>query len=195
MVVGFAVFATARPAQIILLRHAEKPVDDADTGLSSKGRERANALVNFLTTHPVLTNAGPPAFLIAARPTRDRASRRPIETLEPLATKLTLPVQTPFRAKDWQSLAASVLSNPDYDSRNVVICWVHDSIVPLAKALGAKVGSAEWSGDVYDRIWLITFSDGKAKLTTINQALLPGDKGRKRHRSRKRETATGPENN
>lgn len=181
LALGLALQASGRPAQVILLRHAEKPDDDSNPHLSSRGERRAVALVDFLTTNRALTNAATPAFLIATRPSHDRTSRRPIETLEPLADRLHLRVETPYRANDWKALAAMLLDDPRYDGKNVVICWVHDSISELGQALGAGDGASRWDGDVYDRVWLIRFDADGSHLKVVKQELLPGDKGYKRH--------------
>src|ERR1041384_2246752 len=77
--------AVARPAEIILLRHAEKPADPNDVHLSPLGEERARALASYLVTTPALTNAGLPTVLFATGWTRHNHSRRPFETLQPLA--------------------------------------------------------------------------------------------------------------
>src|SRR5512137_2536425 len=85
--------ASARPAQVILLRHAEKPANEADDHLSEQGRERAQALVGFFTTNPAVTNRGLPSVLFAPLATRRGHSGRPAETLEPLAKQLRLPIR------------------------------------------------------------------------------------------------------
>ena len=65
----------ARPAQIILLRHGEKPADESNPHLSAEGRARAQALVSFLTTSPGLMTNGLPVALFAAQPTRSQQPR------------------------------------------------------------------------------------------------------------------------
>src|SRR3989454_4116142 len=71
----------AQPAEIILLRHAEKPPDESNVHLSTTGKERARALVQFFTNTPALTPNGLPVALFAARPLSRSHSRRPAETL------------------------------------------------------------------------------------------------------------------
>ncbi len=41
-----------RPAQIILIRHADEPADPEDPHLSPAGVKRAERLVSFITTDP-----------------------------------------------------------------------------------------------------------------------------------------------
>lgn len=165
----------ARPAQIILLRHAEKPPDDADVHLSERGFERAQALVPFLTTNAVFRTNGLPAALFAPKFTRRGHSRRPYETLEPLASHLKLPIQTPYGTEDYRPLARRLLADPACDGKTVVVCWVHDCLPELARELGATLKAKRWKDRVYDRVWLLTLQGEHVSLTSLPQRLLPGD--------------------
>jgi hypothetical protein len=167
--------AEARPAQIILLRHAEKPDNAANPHLSEPGRKRAEALAGFFTKTPALTNYGQPAALFATRATNRGHSGRPRETLEPLARQLKQNIQTPYFAEDYASLARHLLQSSKYDGQTVVVCWVHDSLPELAAALGVKSPPSHWKGTVYDRVWIITWRGNKAILKELPQRLLPGD--------------------
>ena len=64
----FAAPLCAQPAQVILIRHAEKP----PTGnmLNTKGRERAAALVPYLLETDDLTKFGKPVAIYAQQPNR-----------------------------------------------------------------------------------------------------------------------------
>jgi hypothetical protein len=165
----------ARPAEIILLRHAEKPQDDSNVHLSTIGKERARALVQFFTNTPALTANGLPVALFAARPLSRSHSRRPEETLGPLAKNLRLHILTPHTATECSALAKTVLNDPAYDGRTVVICWVHDYLPQLADALGVKPKSAPWKSNVFDRVWVITYRGKEGVLNDLPQRLLPGD--------------------
>lgn len=167
--------ASARPAQLILLRHAEKPANEADINLSERGRERAQGLVGFFTTNPAVTNRGLPAVLFAPLVTHRGHSRRPSETLEPLAKQLRLPVQTPYLAADYGRLAQHVLTNAEYDGKTVVICWVHEYLPELAATLGVNPMPPRWKDHVFDRVWIIHGRGEKAKLKDLPQRLFPGD--------------------
>jgi len=167
--------ALARPARVILLRHAEKPPDKSNVHLSERGESRALALVAFLATKSVLGSNGPPAALFAPEVTRRGHSRRPYETLEPLAEHLKLSVQMPYGPSDYAALAEHVLSDPGLDGRTVIVCWIHDYLPALAKALGVKPEPARWKGSVYDRVWVITYTDHRAVLADLPQNLVPGD--------------------
>jgi len=170
--------AVARPARIILLRHAEKPPSESNVHLSRRGEERARALVGFLTTSPALTTNGLPAALFAPRIKRHGRGPRPYETLEPLAKHLKLLVQTPYAAEDYAALARYVLQDHACDGKTVVICWVHDFLPELAEALGVRSGPTRWKKTVFDRVWVVSYHDKWASLAVLPQNLLPGDSPR-----------------
>ena len=167
--------AFARPTQVILLRHAEKPADESDVHLSDRGRERARALVNFFTATPALTNTGLPTVLYATRMTRTGKSQRPRETLEPLAKHLRLTIQTPFLAADYAALARHVLTSPACDGKTVVLCWVHEYLPELAAAFGIKPVPRSWKSGVFDRVWVIHWKEERPELQIVPQRLLVGD--------------------
>jgi hypothetical protein len=170
LLVLFAHSARARPAEIILLRHAEKPADTRIPDLSPRGAERAQALARLLAVWP----DGHPVAIFAARPTAHAPSRRSIETIEPTARELHLPVQTTYSATQLAQLASELTINHAYDDRLVVVCWVHDELPALAQALGVKKAPV-WNGKTFDRLWCIQYANGKATLKNLPQRLLPGD--------------------
>jgi len=182
---GTLQWASAQPAQIILIRHAEKPVAPEALHLSKDGQGRARALAPFLTTNSALTNFGLPAALYAAHTTKHSHGLRTQETLAPLAKKLHLPVQTPYLSEDYAGLARSILNNPKYQGKTVVICWVHEYIPQLAAALGVRPEPPRWKGDVYDRVYLISYEGGKAALKDLPQMLLASDDQKPRKEKRK----------
>jgi hypothetical protein len=170
--------AWAKPAEIILLRHGEKPPEDWNVHLSPRGRERAQALANLLTTDPAFTSNGLPAALFAARPTPHGHGERASETLQPLATKLKLPIQMPYASADSAQLAKLLLDDPTLDGKTVVVCWVHEHLPDLAEALGVKRVPAHWKSTEFDRLWVIRFHGKKSVLKDFPQRLLPGDSSR-----------------
>jgi hypothetical protein len=167
--------ALAQPARVILLRHSEKPASEADVHLSEEGAARARALVPLLTTNLLSATNGLPVALFAPQSTAHGHGRRPYETIAPLAAHLKLPVQRPFLAADYRALAKRVLKDPAFEGKTVLICWVHDYLSALAKELGVRPKPSSWKGDVYDRLWVITYRNGRAVLTDSPQNLLPGD--------------------
>jgi hypothetical protein len=112
-------------------------------------------------------------FLVAAAPSSK--SRRPSETLAPLAEALALILDERTADDDFTSLAARLLQQEEYDGRVIIICWHHGHIPQLALALGASledvasapiVHNMRWVGDVFDRLWILDFRDGHLQFST-----------------------------
>ena len=163
--------ALAQPAQIIVIRHAEKPEDHEERHLSKAGQARAEALVKFFTRDEHATRRGLPQVLLACHPSHKGHTLRPRETLLPLAQHLKLEVQTPFESKDYAQLAHALLHDPAYRGKAVVVCWVHDSLPAFAAALGVTPEPPKWKDSDYDSAYVITFPEGRAHLKTIAQHL------------------------
>src|SRR5204862_7018528 len=111
----------SRPAEIIIIRHGEKPDEPKAQHLSSQGEERAKALVGFFTKNSRATEHGLPVALFASDPTHKGSGQRPRETLQPVARELHLSIQTPFESKDYAKLAQLILKSSKYDGKTVVI--------------------------------------------------------------------------
>ena len=167
--------AWAQPAQIILLRHGEKPDDPENAHLSMRGQQRAMALAPLLAGAPELLKFGPPAALYAPRPTPRDRSRRAYETLLPSSEQSKIPLQTPVAARDYDALAKILLQDRSLAGKSVVVSWPHDYLPDFAAALGVTPKPSAWKGSVYDRFWVITFPGGKAAMADLPQRLLFGD--------------------
>lgn len=163
----------ARPAQIVLFRHAEKPADKANPHLSPEGVRRARLLVGFLTTNPVVNKHGKPVAIFATKTTKDDDGQRTQETVAPAAAALKLAVQAPFVGKDYKRLAKRILGNPAYAGKTVLICWNHDVLSELAAELGVSPKPPAWKGGEYDQVYLITFRGKAASLTVMAENLRP----------------------
>ncbi|MGO9108026.1 MAG: hypothetical protein ACLP9L_02225 [Thermoguttaceae bacterium] len=159
--------ANAKPAQVIIIRHGEKP--DQGDDLSLKGRERAAALVPFF----VSGDKERPVAIYAQGPSNEHHSRRPMETVAPLARELKLEVKTYHRNR-YAEMVKEILARPEYDGKTVLICWHHKGIPDLATALGV-VAPPDWTSQTFDRLWIIRLKDGKAILQDLPQRLLYGD--------------------
>jgi hypothetical protein len=168
----------ARPALVILLRHAEKAEDQSNPHLSAQGYERANALVGFFATNAVIVTNPPVAALFAARPAKASGSVRCQETLSPLMQHLKLPVSEAYRAEDFKPLARHLLESPNYSGKTVVVCWPRTELIGLAKALGAVPKPKTWKSEVYDRVWLLRFggAKGAVECQTVQQNYRPPDR-------------------
>src|SRR5262245_22021338 len=130
----------------MLIRHAEKPAKDlapfgiTATGERSKeslevrGWQRAGALVNLLAPstgrfqHSALAK---PQFLFASKPLRRRGSRRPIETLTPLAEKLGIKINSDFPRSNFEDMLEEVFSRKGV----VLICWQREYIPDIASLI------------------------------------------------------------
>jgi hypothetical protein len=190
------------PNQVLIIRHGEKlgdPKKDNDGGrhLSVRGSARAAALPSLFvpalpqlgcsmhhkpaefTAHyqlvPVKGSAPrfpAPHYIFATQASKD--SKRPIETVTPLATALNVPLNDGFADKDAsiQKMTNAILN--DFPGEIILVCWHHGNIPDIAKALGIAK-PPKWDGKVFDRVWQITFPKGKASLTNSAQMLLYGD--------------------
>jgi hypothetical protein len=156
-----ALHCQAEPASVILIRHGEKPEGKADPHLTAAGRARAARWVGYFTNSP----SPVPDVLLAPLPTKQHASVRPIETLEPLAKSLHLPISTPFASGDYAKLAQQLLTDPQFAGKNVAVCWVHQSLPPFAAALGVDHEPPPWKDADYGGVYRITFVNGKARLS------------------------------
>jgi phosphohistidine phosphatase SixA len=159
---------SSTPKAIYIIRHGEKPDGEKDPNLAPKGYERAKALVHVIPQHFVT-----PDFIWATAPTKK--SRRPLETIQPLAESLHLTVQDKYSDEQFADLAQTLLSDSKYAGKNIVIAWHHGEIPNLAKALGAKDAPDKWNGEVFDRVWVLTYTDGQVQFQNLPQMALPGD--------------------
>ena len=155
-----------QPAQIILIRHADEPDDPKNPHLSPAGVQRAEDLVSFITNDSAMTRYGSPVAVFATRTTKHGNAVRTQETVAPLARALKLPVQTPFFSEDYAALAKRILKDTRYAGKTVLICWNHEEIPQLVKALGVSPKPPKWKDKVYDLVYIITYQGGKAALGT-----------------------------
>ena len=174
-------WVAAQPAQVIVIRHAEKPLDPNALHLSKEGEKRAKDLVPFLTSEPELIKDGLPVALFATHVTKNGHGQRPQETIAPLSKELHVPIQTPFLSENYEGLAKLILSNPKFKGKTVLICWTHEAIPQLTAALGVHPQPPPWKSDVYDRVFSITYHEGKAILKDLPQRLSLKSPKHKKH--------------
>ncbi len=171
---GAASAAMAQPAEIIIIRHAEKPPEG--NHLSLHGRERAWALVPYFRETPELLEFKTPVAIYAQAQKNDSSSVRSVETVKPLADALKLPVNQSFIRDDYRSMLAEVMASKQYEGHTVLICWEHKVILDIARELGVENVPEKWPSSVYDRTWVITFRPGqKPQLKDLPQKLMYGD--------------------
>ncbi len=149
----------ATPAQIIILRHAEKGSNGQL--VDPQGLERAAGLAYYLTETPYLQHFGPIAAVFASRQIdeSDRIIPRTIETMMPVAELLQLPVHSPFNGYQTTQMANFILNNPKYEGQNIVICWNHSSIIPLLNAFGYTwpLNTSFYPNCRFDMVFVLTF--------------------------------------
>lgn len=168
----------SEPLQVILFRHGEKPEDREQPHLSAEGRERAKALATLLGPSSSLTAGAPVAALYATRITKHEHSQRTGETLAPLSSALGLPVIASVDSENYRELAHTILRNPRFRGKTVIVCWTHHDIAQLAGALGVRPEPPPWKDKIFDRLWVIDYRSGKAELKDLPQHLLKGDSKR-----------------
>ena len=185
----------------MLIRHAEKPNTDgseplgiAATGqpdaesLTVRGWQRAGALAALFSQQAMLRQPqysalAQPARLIASAVGKGSPSRRPTETLTPLADRLGLPVETPY-TKTQTDLLGQLLGSAAKRGGaqgTVLVAWEHSQIPDLARAITglADLIPSRWPADRFDLIWVLDWqaSTRRFTLTQVNQLLLTGDTG------------------
>jgi broad specificity phosphatase PhoE len=164
----------AAPAQVIIIRHAEKPANGNE--LSLRGRERAAALAVYFLGNTDVLEFGPPKAIYAQSQRRSTSSRRSIQTVKPLADALHLKVEDHVDRDAFELMIDEIKHKKEYEGHTVLICWEHKVIPEIAKALGAKDAPESWAGDIYDRTWVLTFkADHSCKFRDLPQQLMFGD--------------------
>jgi broad specificity phosphatase PhoE len=168
--------AHATPAQIVLIRHAEKPANEEHNELSARGWKRAHALVDFFLERKEFQRHGPPVAIYAMGQHEEGSSVRAIQTVTPLAEELGLKINDEYTRDDYEELAADILAKKKYDGKLVVISWQRDSIPEFAEELGLEE-APKWGKSVFDRAWSFEYNEDEEleEFTDIPQQLLSGD--------------------
>ena len=181
---------TRRSTKILLIRHAEKPAKDdppfgvtlngdrSKESLEVRGWQRAGALTHLLAPldgrfqHPELAK---PQFLYASKPVKRRGSRRPMETIIPLAEKLRIEINSEYRRSEFEEMLDEVFLHRGV----VLICWQREYIPGIASyILDYQRYVPEWPEDRFDMFWVFDLdpSSGKYKFKQVPQRLLAGDR-------------------
>jgi hypothetical protein len=98
-----------------------------------------------------------------------------LETITPLSKALHEEIDNRFAEEDGDKLAHSLLTDPKYAGKVVLIAWHHGKIPELAKALGAKNAPDKWDPAVFDRVWEITYDGKGATWQDLPEKALEGD--------------------
>jgi hypothetical protein len=170
----------SKPASVVVIRHGEKPKDREARHLSAAGEERARRLVDFVKNNSELARIGTAQILIATHPTEDGGGLRTRETLVPLSDALKVPIETPYESDHPKRLASMLLSDKKYDGKTILICWTHEHIPALIRALGIQPAPPEMGDDVYDLVYVISYGEDKgATLQILHQEMPSAPPGKK----------------
>jgi hypothetical protein len=170
---AFAFIANAqdgpKDSVVLIIRHAEDA--DSGDGISPHGQERAEAYKNYFMNFTVDSTLRKPDVVFAA--TDSKRSRRPSLTMEPFAKAANLKIDTRFGNYQAAELAAELRANQQ--SKVILICWRHQYIPALLRALGAKpkhfLPNGKWPSEVYD--WVIFLSyDQEGRLVGSDSKLI-----------------------
>ena len=185
---------TSSATKIMLIRHAEKPVEDEPpfgalygvefNGTQNKdslivlGWQRAGALVCFFApTYGPLQNTSlaKPQSLYSSNPAGKGDSQRPYETILPLSQKLQVEINTKHSKGQVKALVEHVKQCDGV----VLICWEHGEIPKIANLiLGDKTTAPQkWPAERFDVVWVFDrkSKEGKYKFSQVPQCLLDGD--------------------
>ena len=170
------------PQKIMVIRHAEKPIDGGAKGidpqgavnprsLTVRGWQRAGALTRFFSAPPIATILAPD-IIYAAGTGPGSPSRRPIDTAEPIAAKLGCSFVTKFLKEECDAVAADVMRQ----SGTVLIVWEHKMLPALIHAFPkAPTVPSRWPPYRFDVVWILDYENNGWLFTQLPQCLLAGD--------------------
>ena len=146
--------------RIFVMRHAERPADAADSGLSPAGAARAAALASYFPAA-----FGKPHTIFAAASSTH--SRRPLLTVAPLAAACDLEVDTSFGDADTEALAEALCRETGIPEP-IVVCWRHGGLPSLLQRLGAPAGSYPdpWDAAVFNLMLALRYGIASAPAVT-----------------------------
>jgi hypothetical protein len=188
---------------ILIIRHAEKPVPNGANGidesgsasaesLTPEGWQRAGAWAEFFAPSSGREPALPtPTALFASNPDHhddqatddDQAtangdagnSRRPLQTITPLAAKLDLEIDSSIAKRKVTKLAAALT---EIDGVTLV-CWQHEVIIDIVDAIAPLLPGVpdKWPGDRFNVIFRLDRPGEMSpwKFQQIVPVLLGGD--------------------
>ncbi|KAE8443537.1 hypothetical protein EG329_001777 [Mollisiaceae sp. DMI_Dod_QoI] len=183
-----ATTAVSAQSTVYLIRHGEKPADGSD-GLSAQGVERAQCLRTVFGS----SSSYDIEYIIAEQPKSSQchstpptlsmyegnilmnsyelggARTRPLETVQPLANDLGLSVDTSCDRDDQKCVAKLV--DKYSGGGNILICWEHDNLSDIVKALGDKK-PPDYPDDSFNIIW--TDPSPYKTITTMTSEDCPG---------------------
>jgi hypothetical protein len=180
--------------RIMIIRHAEKPYADnkekndgvrmngakSDESLAVRGWQRAGAISLLFGSAEIAQIRGlsVPQHLYASDPEKaDKAgssSRRPKQTLTPLAERLELIISADWLKGQEAELCRDALAKPGTS----LISWQHELIPAIAAVIpGGNIPQTRtWDDARFDLVWVFDLlPDGTYRFKEFHQALLSGD--------------------
>jgi hypothetical protein len=116
-----------------------------------------------------------PTHLFASQIAPQSSSRRPQQTLQPLAQSLRLPIDTSVPKADIGRLALAILAVEGV----VLVAWEHHLIPSLAAALTGQppLTPDTWPDDRFDVVWVLERDADQApfQFREVFQRVLAGD--------------------
>ncbi|MBC7538524.1 MAG: histidine phosphatase family protein [Bacteriovorax sp.] len=171
---SFYSLAYSAPAQVVIIRHGEKPA--VGNELNTQGWQRANALPQFFENNKIVAEFGKPIALYAGAPNKPGGAIRSIQTITPYADQLGLIIHKEITKNEISSLVNKVMNTREYEGRTVIICWEHSLIPEMAQLFGETNAPTSWDDNVFDRAWVIRFKDNQVTdFLNLPQHLLPSD--------------------
>lgn len=165
------------PSRIMIIRHGEshdKPGVDApdksdEHSLDVRGWQRAGALARFFRPHEGPTDLTPDA-IFASKIAEGSESKRPQQTVAPLAALLGLKVGTDHGKTEPNALMAQVLGCHGI----VLVAWEHSVIPKLVAALPKPPPGVpeQWPKHRYDLVWIFDRAADGWRFTERAQGVL-----------------------
>lgn len=179
------------PDRLMIIRHAEKPTGSGapygvtetgerdDKSLTIQGWSRAGALIGLFAPRdgdghpaPVRPGLARPARIFAADPSGG-ASKRPKETVTPLAAALGTSLDLRFAKGQEAALAAALRTA----SGPTLVSWEHQNIAAIIAHLGPVTPKppTTWPGSRFDVVYVFDRHGEGWKFSQVPQLLLAGD--------------------
>jgi len=143
--------------KIILIQNAE-PDEHDNTILSVVGESRSICLKELLESKDMI-----PEAIYAQNPNGDVYTPLPSKTVDYLAKKLNIKVNTSFKERQQAKLASNIENLPD-EIGTVLLCWNRYQIELLVRTLGID-DPPRWN-DGFDNLWIV--EDDQLDDTTQN---------------------------
>ena len=182
---------------ILIMRHADKPELGGDGGVDATGMPDKNSLTprgwqrtgiwvdlfapslgqqRDLPTPDAIFASAPATKAEIAAGHGGSKSRRPLETVWPLAEKLGIDVDLQF-AKGQEAELGAALSGRDGVT---LVCWQHEDIAAIASALSPLPPGVpdEWPGDCFNIVFCFDRPEAGAAWTfqQFVPVMLKGDR-------------------